>query len=44
MSDAFIIETASITAGIVASQGQGFCFYASHPSMFPLEGAFFDSP
>ncbi len=43
MSDAFIIETSSMTAGIVAAQGQGFCFYASHPSMFALEGAFFDS-
>jgi hypothetical protein len=43
MTDAFIIETATLTAGIVAAQGRGFRFYASHPSMFPLEGAFFDN-
>jgi hypothetical protein len=43
MTDAFIIETATLTAGIVAAQGGGFRFYASHPSMFPLEGAFFDT-
>ena len=44
MTDAFIIETATLTAGIVAAQGRGFRFYASHPSMFPLEGALFDTP
>jgi hypothetical protein len=43
MTDAFIIETANLTAGIVAAQGRGFRFYASHPSMFPLEGAYFDT-
>jgi len=43
MTDAFIIETATLTAGIVAAQGGGFRFYASHPSMFPLEGSFFDT-
>jgi hypothetical protein len=43
MTDAFIIETATLTAGIVAAQGRGFRFYASHPSMFPLDGASFDT-
>ena len=43
MTDAYIIETATLTAGIVAAQGRGFRFYASHPSMFVLEGQFFDS-
>jgi hypothetical protein len=44
MTDAFIIETATVTAGIVAAHGRGFRFYASHPSMFVLEGQVFDSP
>ena len=44
MTDAFIIETATLTAGIVAAHGRGFRFYASHPSMFVLEGQVFDSP
>jgi hypothetical protein len=44
MTDAFIIETATLTAGIVAAHGRGFRFYASHPSMFALEGQLFDSP
>ena len=43
MTDAYIIETATLTAGIVAAQGRGFRFYASHPSMFVLEGQFFDN-
>jgi hypothetical protein len=43
MTDAYIIETATLTAGIVAAQGRGFRFYASHPSMFVLEGQVFDS-
>jgi leucyl aminopeptidase len=43
MTDAYIIETATLTAGIVAAQGRGFRFYASHPSMFVLEGEIFDS-
>ena len=44
MSDAYIIETALFTAGIVAAHRKGFRFYASHPAMFPLEGRFFGSP
>ena len=44
MTDAFIIETSTITAGIVAAQGQGFRFYASHPSMSSLDGQIFVSP
>jgi hypothetical protein len=44
MTDAFIIETSTITAGIVAAYGQGFRFYASHPSMFSLDGQFFGTP
>ena len=43
MTDAYIIETATLTAGIVAAQGRGFRFYASHPAMFALEGQIFDS-
>jgi hypothetical protein len=43
MTDAYIIETATLTAGIVAAQGRGFRFYASHPTMFVLEGQIFDS-
>ena len=41
MSDAFIIETSTITAGIVAAYGHGFRFYASHPTMFSLDGQTF---
>ncbi len=44
MTDAFIIETATVTAGIVAAQERGFRFYASHPDMYPLEGQTFSSP
>jgi hypothetical protein len=43
MTDAYIIETSTLTAGIVAAQGRGFRFYASHPAMFALEGQVFDS-
>ena len=41
MTDAFIIETSTLTAGIVAAYEQGFRFYASHPAMFALEGRMF---
>jgi hypothetical protein len=44
MTDAYIIETATITAGIVAAHGRSFRFYASHPSMFVLDGQLFSSP
>lgn len=44
MSDAYIIETATMTAGIVAAQDKGFRFYASHPVMSALEGKIFESP
>ena len=44
MTDAFIIETSTLTAGIVAAYGQGFRFYASHPAMFVLDGRFFSTP
>jgi hypothetical protein len=44
MTDAYIIETATMTAGIVAAHGLGFRFYASHPTMFVLDGQVFDSP
>ncbi len=43
MSDAYIIETPLMTAGIVAAQEKGFRFYASHPAMYPLEGKVFES-
>jgi hypothetical protein len=41
MSDAFIIETSTLTAGIVTAYEQGFRFYASHPAMLSLEGQVF---
>jgi len=44
MANAFVIETTRFTAGIIAAQGKGFRFYASHPAMVPLEGAIFGSP
>ena len=44
MTDAFIIETSTITAGIVAAYGQGFRFYASHPAVFSLDGQVFGTP
>lgn len=44
MTDAYIIETKTVTAGIVAAHGRGFRFYASHPTMFALEGRVFESP
>ncbi len=44
MTDAYIIETTMLTAGIVAAHGRGFRFYASHPSMFVMDGQVFDSP
>ncbi len=43
MSDAYIIETPVMTAGIVAAKEKGFRFYASHPAMYPLEGKVFES-
>ena len=44
MANAFVIETSRFTAGIIAAQDRGYRFYASHPAMVPLEGAFFVSP
>jgi hypothetical protein len=44
MSDAFIIETAGATAGIVVRQDQGFRFYASSRHFFPLEGGLYRRP
>jgi hypothetical protein len=44
MAEAFIIETATLTAGIIiAAQDRGFRFYASHPAMASLEGQTFQS-
>jgi hypothetical protein len=44
VTDAYIIETATVTAGIVAAQGRGFLFYAAHPDMYALDGRTFSSP
>ena len=44
MTDAYIIETSTLTAGIVAAEDRGFLFYASHPDMYALDGRTFSSP
>jgi hypothetical protein len=44
MADAYVIETASGTAGIVARDTVGFRFYASTPPFYDLEGKRFSSP
>jgi hypothetical protein len=43
MTDAFVIETPKITAGIAVAERSGFRFYTSHPNMRPLEGRHFSS-
>lgn len=42
-SSAFVIETATTTAGIAVADGDGFRFFASHPWYSPLEGRRFGS-
>jgi hypothetical protein len=46
MSDAYVIEIADETAGIVVRQGseKSFRFHASLPRYFPLEGKLFSAP
>jgi hypothetical protein len=46
MSDAFVIEVADETAGIVVRQGgeKTFRFHASLPRYFPLDGKIFSAP
>jgi hypothetical protein len=46
MSDAYIIEIADETAGIVVRQQQdwGYRFHAAVPRYFPLEGKIFAGP
>ena len=46
MSDAYVIEIADETAGIVVRQGseKSFRFHASLPRYFPLDGKLFAAP
>ncbi len=46
MSDAYIIEVADETAGIVVRQGdeKSYRFHASLPRYFPLDGQRFAAP
>jgi hypothetical protein len=46
MSDAFIIEVADETAGIVVRQGgeRSYRFHASLPRYYPLDGKLFAAP
>lgn len=46
MSDAFVIEVADETAGIVVRQGgeKAYRFHASLPRYFPLDGKIFSAP
>jgi len=41
MADAYVIETAGITAGIVVVEKQGVRFYASDSAFYPLDGKSF---
>ncbi|MFC7331716.1 hypothetical protein [Rhodocista pekingensis] len=42
-STAFVIETATTTAGIAVADGDGYRFFASHPCYGTLEGRRFTS-
>jgi hypothetical protein len=42
MADAYIIETAGETAGIVVRERRGVRFFASEPGFYPLDGKTFD--
>jgi hypothetical protein len=46
MSDAFVIEVADETAGIVVRQGgeKSYRFHASLPRYYPLDGKIFSAP
>jgi hypothetical protein len=43
MADAYIIETAGQTAGIVVRERHGVRFFASEPSFYALDGQTFDT-
>ena len=43
MADAFIIETAGETAGIVVRERRGVRFFASEPGFYALDGTTFDN-
>jgi len=43
MSDAFIIEVESRTAGIVAKDGRGYCFFSAERTFASLDGRQFRS-
>jgi hypothetical protein len=43
MSDAYVIEVHSRTAGIVVRDGRKYCFFASHHDFNSLERQFFAS-
>lgn len=46
MSDAYVIEVANETAGIVVRQGdeKSYRFHASLPRYYPLDGKLFAAP
>jgi hypothetical protein len=43
MSDAYVIEVSSRTAGIVVRDGRNFCFHAAHRDFYSLERKTFGS-
>jgi hypothetical protein len=43
MADAFVIQTADLTAGIVVLERSGVRFYASEPAFHGLDGKLFKS-
>ncbi len=43
MADAYVIETAGETAGIVVLEKRGVRFYASEAAYYPLDGKVFDT-
>ncbi|WP_322514401.1 hypothetical protein SR870_15330 [Rhodopseudomonas palustris] len=43
MSDAYVIEVSSRTAGIVVRDGRNFCFFAAHRDFDSLERQSFGS-
>ncbi len=43
MTDAFVIDAADRTAGIVVLEARGVRFYASEPVFYPLDGQRFKS-
>lgn len=44
MSDRYIIEVGTLTAGIVVRDKAGFRFFAAEPKFFALEGQVFRTP